>query len=387
MASKPKWSLRIGVVVHGPEVIDSSSALKALSYLKRFGEVNAVLGGTMGRLAVMDAGLEDVIRISPKRKPSESIKDLQPDSDLIIILNQAKTRETGLAFGRKVAAHAGASRPIIQIDCGGRFVAMLAGSAELEELAKIIAGDLGLEGLKSPDLAYNVSHPAKERSIAEDRIVHNDTVPDIELDRDILKRRITGVLPGELISINGTVVAKATEATVEIWAQNRKIVKIKGAELKPHGLEKLPFIDLENAIVRSGNIRRTEAKPKTRECSGSGAALIYHSAEDAFEIAEDACIAVTVGDDTTAIAGDILSRLGIPLIGIVDGDLDGLSQKTAMPKGSMVIRVETGYDDIIGRRVREEIFLGKNSAFIDASDLADKIMKIARGHIVQVERQ
>lgn len=367
MVPKLKWSLRIGVVVHGPEVIDSGSALKALSYLKRFGEVNAVLGGTMGRLAVMDAGLEDVIRISPKRRPSESIKDLQPDSDLIIILNQAKTRETGLAFGKKVAAHAGASRPIIQIDCGGRFVTMLSGSVDLEELAKTIAGDLGLECLKRPDFAYSVSHPAKESGI--------------------VKRRITGVLPGEPISINGTVVAKATEASVEILAQDGKIVKIKGAEMKPHGLEKLPFIDLENAIVRSGNIRRTEAKPKTRECSGNGAALIYHSAEDAFEIAEDACIAVTVGDDTTAIAGDILSRLGVPLIGIVDGDLDGLSQKTAMPKGSMVIRVETGYDDIIGGRIRDEIFLGKNSAFIDASDLADKIMKIAGEHIVQVERQ
>lgn len=367
IVSKPKWSLRIGVVVHGPEVIDSGSALKALSYLKRFGEVNAVLGGTMGRLAVMDAGLEDVIRISPKRRPSESIKDLQPDSDLIIILNQAKTRETGLAFGQKVAAHAGASRPIIQIDCGGRFVAMLAGSVELEEIVETIGEDLGLESLKRRDFTHSISHPAK--------------------DGDIIKRRITGVLPGEPISINGTVVAKATEVTVEIWAQNGKIVKIKGAELKPHGLEKLSFVDLESAIVRSGNIRRTEARPKTRACSGNGAALIYHSAEDAFEIAEDACIAVTVGDDTTAIAGDILSRLGVPLIGIVDGDLDGLSQKTTMPKGSMVIRVEAGYDDIIGGRIRDELFLGKNSAFINASDLADKIMKIASGHVVHVERQ
>jgi hypothetical protein len=278
-------------------------------------------------------------------------------------------RETGLAFGRKVAAHAGASRPIIQIDCGGRFVAMLAGSGELEELAKTIAEDLGLESLKSFDFAYSASHPAKERS------------------EDIVRRRIIGVLPGELISINGTVVAKATEATVEVWAQNGKIVKIKGAELKPHGLEKLPFIDLESAIIRSGSIRRTEAKPKTRECIGNGAALIDHSAEDAFEIAEDACIAVTVGDDTTAIAGDILSRLGVPLIGIVDGDLDGLSQKTAMPKGSMIIRVETGYDDIIGKRIKEEIFLGKNSAFISASDLAGKIMKIVSGHVLHIERQ
>jgi hypothetical protein len=39
------------VVVHGPEVIDSGSALKVLDYLKNFGNITAVLGGTMVRLA------------------------------------------------------------------------------------------------------------------------------------------------------------------------------------------------------------------------------------------------------------------------------------------------------------------------------------------------
>ncbi|HSD56848.1 MAG TPA: DUF2117 domain-containing protein, partial [Methanotrichaceae archaeon] len=176
------------------------------------------------------------------------------------------------------------------------------------------------------------------------------------------------------------------EGSVEILAKKGKIIEIKGAKLKPHGLEKLSIVDLGDAIIRSGNIRRIGARPRVLECKGNGAALIDHSAEDAFEMAEGTCVAVTVGDDTTAIAGDILSRMGIPVIGIVDGDLDGLSQRTVMPKGSVIVRVEPGYDDVVGRQIKKEIFQGKNRISIRASDLAEKVMEIAGERIVQVER-
>lgn len=372
-----KGSVRIGAVVHGPEIIDSGFAPKVLKYLERFGRVNAVLGGTMGRLAVIDAGLEDVIKISPKRRPSQSIKDLQPNSDIIVLLSQAKTRETGLAFGMKVASAAGHSMPLIHIDCGGRFVAVYHGSERWVELAKTAAKDLGLDYLSS-----QLPSPLPEEGWI-DRVTSSG---DISRNGDIVKRRLTGVVPGEIISINGVVVARAASDSVEVWAQNGKIIEIKGAEKKPHGLEKLSDVDLPTAIIRSGHIRRTAAKPRTLECKGNGAALIDHSAEDAFETAEGACIAVTVGDDTTAIAGDILARMGIPIIGIVDGDLDGLSQRTVMPKGSMIIRLEHGYDDVVGRRIKEDIFHGKSRATIGAGDLAETVMMIAGDHIVQVER-
>jgi hypothetical protein len=362
---------KIGVVVHGPEVIDSGSAQKVLSYLEKFGDITAVLGGTMGRLAIIDADLGDTIMISPRRRPSQSIKELHPNSDIIVILNQAKTRETGLTFGIKVAANAGATRPIIHIDCGGRFIAVFYGSRETKETALVMAKDLGLDYL-GPSLP-------EERDLGTGNIVQ---------DGDILKRRLTGVRPGELISINGTVVAKATDldVPVEIWAKNGRVINIKGAEPKRHGLEKLSNVTLEDAIIRSGNIRRTNAQPKELECRGNGAALIDHSAEEAFEMAEGTCIAVTVGDDTTAIAGDILSRLGIPVIGIVDGDLDGLSQRTIMPKGSVVVKVEPGYDDLVGKRVREEVFHNKNMTNIKASELEERVLEIAGERVIFVER-
>ncbi len=360
---------KIGVAVHGPEVIDSGFARNVLGYLKRFGDVTAVLGGTMGRLAVIDAGLEDLINISPRRRPSQSIRDLQSDSGIIVILNQAKTRETGLAFGRRVAARAGASRPIIHIDCGGRFVAVFYGSLDEVMIAETASKDLGLDyiGPYLPD--------------------DNDSGSGVVVqDRGIKKRRLTGVRPGELISINGTVVAKAADSQVEVFARDGVVVEIKGAELKPHGLEKLSAVDLDDAIIRSGSIRRTEGRPAKLECKGSGAALIDHCAEDAFDVAEGTCIAVTVGDDTTAIAGDILYRLGIPIIGIVDGDVDGLSRKTSMSAGSVIIKVQPGFDDVVGRRIKEDLFCSKNAVDIKASELEERVLKIAGEHLIFIER-
>ena len=79
----PDRDCRIGVVLHGPEIIDSGCALKLIEYLQRLGRVKAVLGGTMGRVALMDAGLQDTVRISPRRRPSQSIQDLEESSDII----------------------------------------------------------------------------------------------------------------------------------------------------------------------------------------------------------------------------------------------------------------------------------------------------------------
>jgi len=354
---------RIGVVVHGPEIIDSGCALSLINYLKKQKQasVAAVLGGTMGRVAVIDAGLEDVITISPRQRPSQSILDLQATSDVIFLLNQAKSRESGLVFGTMVAQAAGINKPLIQIDCGGRFVAILSGNEGENEgegdLAFQVASDLGLDCLLNPLL------------------------PGVTLGKNASKRAISGVIPGELISINGIVIGRATESQVELEAKDGRIVGLKGANPKEHGLEKLSRVDvdLEKAIIRSGSIRRSES-PRVRVCEsanqgeGEWAVLIDHCAEDAFEAAQGANLAVTVGDDTTIIAADILARLGIPVIGIVDGDLDRLAGAATMLPGSVVFRVMSGHDDLVGRQVKAEIFRGERRICIRAEDMAKKIM-------------
>ncbi|MFB3764513.1 MAG: DUF2117 domain-containing protein [Methanotrichaceae archaeon] len=395
---------RIGVVIHGPEVIDSGAAMKLINYLKRFGIVTAVLGGTMGQLAIIDAGLEGVIAISPKRRPSESLRDLQTASDILVLVDQAKTKDTGIAFGSKVADNAELTKPLIQIDCGGKFIAVLAGGGE--SLAERISKDLGLDLL---NIEVPKSRHGKESDVA---YTHGGY---------FTKRRLTGVMPGELITVNGIVIARAMDNFVKIEAVNGKIVKVTGAKIKPHGIEKLPPLDLAKAIIRSGSIRRTKASPRRAlECKGNLAVLISHNAEDAFEISKNACIAVTVGDDTTSIAREILSRLSIPIIGIIDGDLDGLSgnkaedgidgvddsasnsifrpaadinmnitditTNTVVQKGSTIIKVMPGYDDIVGAKVKEQIFNGADRAQITASELLNRITEIAGNHIMQIER-
>jgi hypothetical protein len=353
----------IGVVVHGPEVIDSGHALRLINYLKKMGQVTAVLGGTMGRVAVIDAGLEDIVAIRPRCSPSQYIRDLEATSDAVFLLNMAKSRESGLAFGVMVAAAAQVGKPLIQIDCGGGFVTLLSGKEE--DLALQIASDLHLDILKPPPMQ------------------------SVSFRGNTIRRTLSGVLPGELITINGIVIGRATEGRVEIEAEDGRIVAMMGAQPKQHGLEKLCRVDLEKAIMRSGCIRRSPVRirpnPRKREANGEWAVLIDHRAEDAFEQAQGAGVAVTVGDDTTAIAGDILARLGIPVIGIVDGDLDGLAGCSAMPPGSIVIRVQTGLDDIVGRRVKAEIFAGENKV-VNAGDLAQRVKELACDHIVAIER-
>ncbi len=101
------------------------------------------------------------------------------------------------------------------------------------------------------------------------------------------------------------------------------------------------------------------------------------------ELAVDAQFAVTVGDDTTAIAGDILYRFGVPIIGITDGDFDGLSHNTKIYPGSTILRLRSGHDDIVGRRISEELFGGKNAVTFDTYEaLERKVMDIAGDSII-----
>jgi hypothetical protein len=114
-------------------------------------------------------------------------------------------------------------------------------------------------------------------------------------------------------------------------------------------------------------------------------ALIDHDAESTFELAEGADLAVTVGDDTTAIAGDILYRLGIPVIGITDMDLDGVLSDANILPGSVVLRVEPGYDDIVGDMVRDRIFGGAGQVVAQSVEsVRAQVVGVAGARLVEV---
>jgi hypothetical protein len=218
-------------------------------------------------------------------------------------------------------------------------------------------------------------------------------------------RKLAGVFPGEKILINGIVVGKALSSEISIVSENGFIVAIRGGEIKEHGLEKLHRydkrdpVDLAKAWVKSGALRRNNLftlnaqkqivnsrnpVPVSRQGTGK-VVLIDHAAEFVFELAAGAELAVTVGDDTTAIAGDILSRLGIPIFGITDGDCDDLVCRTQFFPGSIVLRLSAGKDDIVGEKLKDELFRKENSIILeDIHSFKKEAMRLAEPAIEDI---
>ncbi|WP_048124831.1 DUF2117 family protein [Methanosarcina lacustris] len=389
--------MKISLVIHGPEVIDSEEAEIVLEKLSCMGEVEAQLGGTMGKTAVLDAGLENVIDISRHLKPSACIESFFESSDLVCLLNRGKTVETGMIFGEKVASRLKdpEKKPLIQIESPGCTDGKLiplnkkAGSY-IEKLSEIF-------GL-----------PAESPLPFQDSVCLENCQ---KTGKTRVIRELSGVFPGENILVNGLVIGKALSSKISIVSESGFITAIEGGEIKEHGLEKLHNyekrdpVDLAGAWVKSGEIRRSssllpeaekenvssrKSGPISRAGVGVGAGtgkvvLIDHAAENSYELASGAELAVTVGDDTTAIAGDILYRLGIPIIGITDGDCDNVTCETKIFPGSVVLRLIEGNDDIVGKRIKQELLKGQNSAiFENLFAFKEDVLKLAESSIEAV---
>lgn len=363
--------MKISLVIHGPEVIDSGEAKRVLEKLSRMGTVEARLGGAMGKTAVLDAELENVIDISRHLKPSACIEASFETSNLVCLLNRGKTVETGEVFGAMVAAHLREPemKPLIQIESpkytDGKLILL---NKKAGEYLETLSETLGLP-VKIPLPLQNSVFVEKCHITGKIRVI----------------RKLSGVFPSENILVNGIVIGKALSSEISIVSENGFIVAIEGGEIKKHGLEKLHnyekmnTVDLTKAWAKSGDLRRSDfLLPNTQKQNACGrisgfssmlrtgkVVLIDHTAEYAFELAAGAELAVTVGDDTTAIAGDILSRLKIPIIGITDGDCDNLARRTEIYPGSLVLRLEAGNDDILGGKLKHELLNGKNSAVLD----------------------
>ena len=363
--------MKIGLVIHGPEVIDSGEAKIVLEKLSCMGTVEARLGGTMGKTAVLDTGLENVIDISRHLKPSACIEAFFETSNLVCLLNRGKTVETGGVFGAMVVANLREPemKPLIQIESpkctDGKLIFL---NKKAGEYLETLPETLGLP-VKSPLPLQNSVFVEKGQITGKIRVI----------------RKLSGVFSGENILVNGIVIGKALSSEISIVSENGFIVAIEGGEIKKHGLEKLHnyekmnSVDLAKAWAKSGDLRRSDfLLPNTQKQNACGrnsgfssrlktgkVVLIDHTAEYTFELAVGAELAVTVGDDTTAIAGDILSRLEIPIIGITDGDCDNLARRTEIYPGSLVLKLEAGNDDILGEKLKQELLKGKNSIVLD----------------------
>jgi hypothetical protein len=365
--------VRIGIILHGPEIVDEGSAERIIRILLKEHDVTAKLGGTMGRTAVLDAGLEELIDISQGMTPSQTINALKDSIDVAVLLNHGKTLETGLHFGRIVASKLGSLIPFVHIerpDIDGRII-------YYDQRAKLFAEHFRCILMKhgNYDLPVEKSSPLPLQ---------------VENEGDTVIRRLAGVFPGENIRLDGIIIGHATSAQPEIVCRGGKVVELRGGIMKPHGLEKLKNrnIDLAAARVKTGNIRRSNRRPeiKAMKPHGVGVAIIDHCAESTFELVKDASLVITVGDDTTAIAADILARFGIPIIGITDGDLDGILDDTTVPAGSVIIRVREGFDDIVGKEVFETLMKREPQIQLhETMNLCASIIELAEKYILEIK--
>ncbi len=346
--------MKIGVVVHGPNIIDSGWALKLINLLSSYGDVVARLGGTMGRTAVIDESLEDIIDISKKLVPSESLKlfnDL--NVDVIFLINYGKSNVTGQVFGYKVYNHYlskvdNNNIPLIQIERPG------------EDDGSIISwnGD-------NTDLIRQLSQKLNLNIVTPEEIYDNHFKQD-KIDDEKVQRIIHGVSPNENIMVNSIVIGKSSSDKITLIAENGYICDIVGGTIKQHGVEKLGRVDLESAIVKTGLLRKSKVNPRVLEKNKSQdtfkIAFLDHAGEDVYQF-RDADLVVTVGDDTTLIASDILYRFNIPIIGITDGDLDKVVEDGFKAKNSIIFEFESGTDDIVGAKIFESIFKNKKILF------------------------
>ena len=338
--------MRIGVVVHGPNIIDSGYALELIDLLKGYGEVKARLGGTMGRTAVIDASLEKVIDISRKLVPSDSLKIFYDDKvDVIFLLNYGKSDVTGQVFGYKVYNHyvdkiLENDIPVIQIERPGEADGSIIPWNIRLDMVEDLSGKLNL-AIVTPEEVYE-NHIKQDNVGVNQRIVH-------------------GVGPGENIMVNSVVIGKTDSDKLTLIAKDNHIVDIIGGELKSHGLEKLGEVDLDSAIIKTGLLRHAKVTPRVISSDKSGdfkVTFLDHAGEDVYQF-RDSNLVITIGDDTTLISSDILYRFDIPVIGITDGDLDKVVEDGFKVKNSIIFEVESGFDDICGQEIKRKIFRGK----------------------------
>jgi len=352
--------MKIGVVVHGPYIVDSDHAKKILNLLQDYGEVKARLGGTMGRTAVLDAHLEERIDISQKLLPSKSIdRFVQDKYDVVFLINYGKSSVTGHAFGFKVWSRCKNDPPLIQIERPGEADgSIISWDSSLNEFANMIAKRLNL----------NVIDPEEIKT----KLMKND------ISRT--HRKIAGVSPDENIFVNGIVIGKSTSTDVTLVAEDGIITEIIGGVLKEHGVEKLGKVDLTKVIIKTGLLRRSEVTPRVLRSSKNNnkfnIAFLNHAAEDIYRL-KDVDVVVTIGDDTTLVAGDILYRFGVPIIGITDGDIDKVVEKGFKAGESLIIELESGLDDAIGEKIFHELFNGDEIIEIEnIESFKNKILQI-----------
>jgi hypothetical protein len=301
------------MVVHGPEPFDCGDVGRLLSSL---GNMRIIVAGVMGRTAAEESGLPCECCGVP---PSQVLARLDSPA---FLLNRGKTPESGQVFGEIVAGRLG--RGLVHVECTPGVVICWNG------------GDAALAARLAALLGYTV-----RRGRA--------ALPDCGQVREV-----RGCVPGEPVFVNGTVIGQATAGTVVLRERDGTVEAVSGLRVKPHGLEKLARsgpVSLAHAWCKSGQIRQCPPAQGGHVQEKGRVVVLDHCGHCFYDLlTPDTCGILAIGDDTTAVAGHIAGHLGIPVLGVTDGDRDGVVGGT-FATGSVVIAVTTGRDDEVGREI------------------------------------
>lgn len=308
------------MVVHGPEAFDHGDVIRLSERLR---PVRILVAGVMARTAAEESGLDLTWCGDP---PSAVIRRLEGPAYLV---NRGKNPHTGRIFGEIVAGRL-YPRELMHLECSSRTLYLWNGSET--ECVRSLAAGTGF------------------------RVVPATGRPPVRS----AQRAIRGCIPGEVVCINGVVIGRARSETVIVETVRGTVRPVCGLQPKAHGLEKLHRkgpVDLSTAWCKSGPIRtRGPVAGRIRKREGT-IEVIDHCGQDIFSrIDEGTCGILAIGDDTTAVCGHICTHLGIPVLGIVDGDADQVIE-SGFTEGSVVVEVDQ--DDEVGRLLTPEVSMAK----------------------------
>jgi hypothetical protein len=303
------------MVVHGPEAFDAGDVSRLRDLLS---PPRILVAGVMARTAGEESGLPVTFCGEP---PSRVLRRLRGPAYLV---NRGKSPESGRVFGEIVARRLGTTGGLVQVECGpGRVYVWN-------------QGDRDLAGAISRRTGY----PVEAR----------ETGPGEEGSR----RLIRGCRPGEAVFVNGVVIGTAMAETVVLQEKDGVVIPGEGLHPKPHGLSKLARagpVDLREAWCKSGRIRSVSPQAGGRAPPGGRVLVVDHSGVDLYRgLHPGICGVLAIGDDTTAVCGHICSHRGIPVLGIVDRDSDGIVPEGFAP-GSVVAEAVAETDDVLGEEV------------------------------------
>lgn len=358
-------AIGIRLVIHGPELIDSGKIADIVDALRALGPLRVLAGGTMARVAALDKHLT-FVDTSQNIHTSDALNHVS-DKEVLVLANCGKTSETGRVFGQIVSSRV--RRSVIHVERPG----LIDGSVILWR---------GADGDTSRDVQYVARHLSDRLSLK--LVKKQKRELSVEQTDEVVTRHIYGARLGEPLLVQGMVVGTVVDEDVAVIVQRGRIVDIAGVATKAHGLEKIGNIDLSTAYVKTGHLRASNeacvqrSMVPARPLQRGSVIFVNHRADETLESVNETTIcAITVGDDTTTICGDILSRAGIPIVGITDGDGDGLYTGSCEVEGSRILRLNNASDDDIG------FLLEQSGALNGGNYTLGKVIKIVTDFLRQ----